>query len=375
MVNLHYPKRKSLLIFIVIIFVIIATVLIVFVFQSSESQPEQTSTQTKSLDASHYVLKNVIAENLRECSVDLVGLEEYPAIQNLSVLRSLCIQYTDSNPTLFGKDPFSAIAAGTYNAGTIAIYTNDGTNKTISQKRRTLLHELCHANQHYYMRFKAQESHWMLTPLDWNKTPAGQEFIDIIGYGRINNQWSISRTSPFARIYHIGPKKIFSDSQELAPIPMELAAEVCSIFLSTEVYKDKYTQAQMDNVLNNQELREWFNKYVSGIAMLPTQDIHTMYYSDGSVKEKRFYRANEIIERIEKYRQDGLLQEKIYYAENNYPRITETYRLDGITLWFRNTYSTTEEWRLEQYESYNEDGTLELRTYYNPDGTIEREER
>ena len=370
-----------MLMFLVIIIAITTTAIIIFAFQSSQPQPDLTSTQakpqnspqtqTKPLDQDRYFLKNVIAENLRECSTDLAGLEQYPAIQNLSVPRSLCIQYTPQDPYLY--DPLAVVAAGRYSAGTVGIYTQDF-NLTIQTKRRSLLHELCHANQDYYIRFKASPSYWELTPYDWSKTPAGQEFINITGYNRVDDDWVLSSNSPYLGIYY-GTKRVLPNSQVVVQNPMELAAEVCAMFLLPEGYKDKYTQAQMDSVLSDQELHTWFNKYVSGVSMLPTQDIYTIYYSDGAVKEKRFYRADQTIERREVYRPDGTLQNREHYKiGSNKPIMRETYWLDN-TLLSRQTYrlSTGEKWTLEQSEHYK-DGKLELRIYYNPDGTIERKE-
>ena len=97
-------------------------------------------------------------------------------VNNLLV-PSLCIEYASSVINVHGaKDVW-----GTYDSTTARLQVStynpfNSAPRRLHDKQSALLHELCHANQHYYTLIK------METRSPWHTTPAGQAFIDAVGY-------------------------------------------------------------------------------------------------------------------------------------------------------------------------------------------------
>ena len=293
---------------------------------------EHNQETKKILEPSDYLLKNVMAKNERGCSTDLLGLEEYPAIQNLPVVPTLCITYTTSNS--------HRNTGGTYNMFNNALHLFTNKFGDDAKRKYGLLHELCHANQDYHNSYVSETKEKKMMIGDWSALQASQEFIEITGYERNSftegwmGRWTLPYGSPYNTLY--------------STHPIELAAEVCGIFLSQEVYLNsgRYTLRQINSVLNNQELREWFNKYVL--------NIDTTYYSNTQVETITYYRTDgtELIRKY--YRENGTLKFVLSYRENGTLEQIDYYRANAT---LKKEWHYTENETLKWIYHYNEAGT------------------
>ena len=82
------------------------------------------------------------------------------------------------------------------------------------------LHEICHAQQYWSIMqllnpHTLQETDWHGM---WVRTPAGKEFLDIVGYAFENYSWTLPQGSVYQNIYNPAD-------------PNELAAELCAMYL------------------------------------------------------------------------------------------------------------------------------------------------
>ena len=327
---------------------------------STTSFTSATSTQ-RSTTNNKFALSNILAQNKRGCSTDLLGLEGI--VGEMSVVDMLCIKYTTSiNSSFYGifvKQATGIHTLGFYVAGTIEVFTDKAENK--QSLRRTLIHELCHANQDYYRTQKT-------TKKEWYKTPAGQEFISITGYSIVNNAWFLSPNSPYRKMYNKNPQ--------------EFAAEVCTIFLHPTITNERYNQTQINAVLNNQQLKNWYNQYVVGTSTLAQARTTTstqqagnvltgtlsdgtlyklligengkwqkaeMYYQNGTKKFTVWFHTDGTREQAQWYRTDGTVKEVDYYRTDETLESVELYRRNGT---------------LQQLQIHRTDGTIKLRCYF-----------
>lgn len=208
------------------------------------AQP-QTSTYTNA-----YLLINSIQNTARkrsDCSDNLLGLENIVG-NKLLVPDDVCIKYLPSPPsaqstTLFGTYRFNNVR------GIVEVYTDKAT--TTQQKQHTLLHELCHANQHYHLQRNST--------YDWDFTPAGQQFISIARYSYSPNKlphYKLPTNSIFLGKY--------GENQ-----PIELAADVCAMFLAPALSTHRYSQTAINTITSNADALSWFNTYVLYNAQNP----------------------------------------------------------------------------------------------------------
>ena len=153
----------------------------------------------------------------------------------------VCVQYLPA-PTSVQNTTL----LGTYRAsnarGVVEVYIDKAT--TTQQKQHTLIHELCHANQHYYLQRSST--------YDWDNTPAGQQFIAITRYS-----YDATRLPQ----YKLPENSIFLGKYgEYQPI--ELAADVCAMLLAPTLSTHRYSQTAINTITSNTAILNWFNTYV-----------------------------------------------------------------------------------------------------------------
>ena len=203
---------------------------------------------------SSHALKNVLRVNSRNCSTNLLGVENI--VNNLIVSKGLCIEY---KPDVQSNSRF---VYGRYRRSTETVSISTSWNSrpfSLHHQRRVLVHELCHANQDYYHSSQGR----------WWSTVAGQALINTVGYewNNTTRQWDLPPNSPFKNIYGVNRN------------PKELAAEVCTMFLSptlvynghstTQFSSTEYPATQINAVLGNAGLRQWFTTYIADTSKLP----------------------------------------------------------------------------------------------------------
>ena len=143
------------------------------------------------------------------------------------------------------------------------------------------LHEMCHAQQYWYI-IQSLNPHTL--PRDdwydmWVRSPAGKEFLDIVGYSFERYSWILPEESVYQDIYN-------------PAYPEELAAELCAMYLVdlvgqedniyTYVYFDENTgfywrptptEFQVDAYLTP-EIRQWIEKW---IVLPDTNELSIVY--------------------------------------------------------------------------------------------------
>lgn len=115
----------------------------------------------------------------------------------------------------------------------------------------TEVHELCHAQQFWYLSFGLGEPVTQFH-YNWNSSPAGLELIEISGFENKDGKWHLP-TGPYSEIY---------SGQGPHHGPLELGAELCAMYLLERAgYKNYYSQEVHDAALTT-EIREWMKKYI-----------------------------------------------------------------------------------------------------------------
>ena len=200
-------------------------------------QPQQTYTNI-------YLVANVIqntAQKRDNCSTDLLGLEHIVG-DKLLIPDDVCIQYKLAPSSQKRGHNALGSYSGTETRGVIQVYTDQTSN--LQEKQHTLLHELCHANQHYHLQRN--------NTYNWNNTPAGREFITITRYAYNEDklpQYTLPENSIFLGKY--------GDDH-----PIELAADICAMLLSPALSTHRYSQASINTITSNTNILHWFNTYV-----------------------------------------------------------------------------------------------------------------
>ena len=134
--------------------------------------------------------------------------------------------------------------------------------KDYFSKQGTLMHELCHINQFWYINkfYNTYKTGWSAGKLDlhtaWEETQAGQAFIEMMGYTKEGKRYIIPEDSPY---------EFISRSDQ----PLELSAELCSTYYWVEVYADsdnEYISESISYVRRELEedpaLMNWFETYL-----------------------------------------------------------------------------------------------------------------
>lgn len=197
-----------------------------------------------------YLLINAIqstAQKRDDCSNDLLGLENFVG-DKILIPDDVCVQYILSPES--ARDT-RILGAYKFNEkrGVIEIYTDK--TKTQQQKQHALLHELCHANQHYHLQRHST--------YDWNNTPSGQQFIAIARY---------SYNAQQVPHYKLPENSIFLGKYgEYQPV--ELAADVCAMLLMPSLSTHRYSQSAINTITSNADILNWFNTYILYSATSP----------------------------------------------------------------------------------------------------------
>lgn len=100
----------------------------------------------------------------------------------------------------------------------------------------TEIHELCHTNQYFHFIEQLQPDRLIRVPLTtndfWAATTAGNTFIDLVGFTRDGDEWSLP-AGAYEGIYNV--------------TPVELAAELCSMYFIHKMgERSKYADRRYD---------------------------------------------------------------------------------------------------------------------------------
>ena len=236
-------------------------------------------------------------------------------------------------------------------------------------KRQVLIHELCHANQGYYQNYTTKKGHW-------RDTPAARDLIRIVGFeqsGEYGDEWELPSNSPYREIY--GGRGINAS-------PIELGAEICALFIHPQTFLDSYTytRQEIESVINNTQLQQWFNTYIKNTASLSVHShlqnnsritaqerkggwvVPWVPLSDGGRYGLAFVlpnpqnRYNSLFERVELYESDGTLTDETLYRTNGTRYQRKEYRSDGTLR--RISYYDTDGITRTRIEHYNTQGNL-----------------
>lgn len=213
-------------------------------------QPQQLQQPQQTSYVNEYLAVNAIqntAQKRDNCSSDLLGLENIVG-NTLLIPNDVCIRYVSApenaqSGTILGSYEFNKVR------GVIEIYVDK--IKTTQQKQHALLHELCHANQHYHLQRNPAYA--------WDQTPAGQQFIAITRYSHNEHrlpQYKLPSNSIFLGKY--------GEHQ-----PVELAADICAMLLSPTLSTHRYSQTSINTITSNADVLNWFNTYVLYSAQSP----------------------------------------------------------------------------------------------------------
>ena len=206
-------------------------------------EPQVQAPSTTPVYTNKYLLNNAIQNTARkrnDCSNDLLGLESVIG-DKLLIPDDVCIQYVLSPESMRDNRVLGAYKFNEHR-GIVEMYTDK--IETPQQKQHTLVHELCHANQHYHLQRHST--------YDWNNTPAGQQFIAITRYS-YNAQQVPHYKLPTNSIF-LGK---YGEHQ-----PVELAADVCAMLLIPPLSTHRYTQSAINTIISNADILNWFNAYV-----------------------------------------------------------------------------------------------------------------
>ena len=171
----------------------------------------------------------------------------------------LCIHYRDLGK--YGAVGFYG-SRSTIDTG-VLLAPDDNYQHRPTYREKVLIHELCHANQRYYQNYTTKKGYR-------RDTPAGRELIRIVRFKQSivgfkqsegdRNQWELPSHSPYRNIYSTRPQ--------------ELGAEICALFIYPQVFLDSYapiyvyTRHEIESVINNPQLQQWFNTYIKNTASL-----------------------------------------------------------------------------------------------------------
>ena len=211
--------------------------------------PATTTTSIRTNTNTSNMVQSVVASARYGCDTRLLGIDNAVRDRFL-VHQHLCIRLINSSNSSYA--PRKDTAYGYYllhPRNKIEVYLDKG--RTYEQIRYTLLHELCHAQQdYYYYRHHNSTGSARHTTRSWLSTSAGQSFVRIVGYTRNieYNTWILPFSSPYKRYYN--------------KAPYELAAEMCVITVSPEAARARYSQAQIQRVLNDREVQQWLSTYM-----------------------------------------------------------------------------------------------------------------
>ena len=300
-----------------------------------------------------------------ECSSDLLALDV--VVQNLILPDEYCIKYLHSHESNFalaieettgGVYFYGSLTAADNKKGIFHPHHNDNIievyldrlhyNKNEVQskrwKRHILLHELCHASQYYYKEKIIKKRYHR-----WYTTPAGREFIDIVEGSVKDGKFFVS-SYPYIGMYNKNP--------------LELAAEVCAIFLSPYATTTRYADHEIRGILYNKQLQEWFQKYmgripVSTLSIIRAQEQESKslpyveYHNNGNVKVSVLYDAY------------GIKSSAYYYTAEGKHSLTRDYDFAGkVSLeMYYDTKGVVE--YLSRRVVYRLDGTRSATTLYN----------
>ena len=84
---------------------------------------------------------------------------------------------------------------------------------------------------------------------------AAQELIRIVGAkqsGEFGDGLELPSNSPYREIY---------GGRGISASPIELGAEICALFIHPQAFLDSYTytRQEIESVINNPQLQQWFN--------------------------------------------------------------------------------------------------------------------
>ena len=300
------------------------------------------------------------------------------------MLQHLCIIYTSpEDPRVFG-------GGGFYASGNVIIsLPSRMTHQSV------LIHELCHAWQDYYRATKTKN-------YAWRDTPAGKEFINIVGFVKENDRWVLPADNPYRVFYNFGK----TDDP-----PVEVNADLCALFLFRDYgFTDgSYKNIAYSTALRDEQLKQWFNTYLVNVADIPTTpeaqnprivvgfrngvlsyrdyyrnnftlEAHKGYYRNGEVRIGVYYYDAPFlgtIQRFELYREDGTIRQINYFNTSKQKTRIEHYNTQGNLTDSQSISPPPEKARVERREidggytltRYRADDTIEYVHYYNADGT------
>ena len=106
--------------------------------------------------------------------------------------------------------------------------------------------------------------------------------------------------------------------------------------------------------------------FIGVFALFEQGNTQEVYYEDGTLEQKHYYRGDESLEKTEFYSRQGVLAQTAYYRETqeSLDRVDVFY--SNGNLQFKNYYRADNS--SKRLEEYREDGTLSSITYIDENG-------
>ena len=212
-----------------------------------------------------FIVDNAVVNNSRTgyveegCASNEQLTQEYSEaisiLDKISVPDDLCI--------VISKNNIDAYVTGYYYPHFNVIELNELFFSTQPTSQGILVHELVHAWQDWYLDDQDVRS---VLELDWENTPAGTEFVDIVGFTQVGDVWQLPVSSEYKYLYGGGSHLDNTSNALLGTHPIELSAEIITLFLiediDSSIINRGYSQLTVNSVTTNKTLRAWFEKWV-----------------------------------------------------------------------------------------------------------------
>ena len=209
---------------------------------------EEPKTTSSLSNTSSQLVRNVVSKaDGTECANHLLGTDQYVGDAML-IPPDLCIQFVERTDVIY---------RGRYYADTnrIVMVLHPKLRAEKAQYQYTLLHEICHAQQDYYL------NNINVDLFAWEQKQAGKQFEGAAGYQVQDGSLTYPRTGQYYGMY--GTRNIR---------PLELSAEMCTHFLSPDIANqaDRYSQETRDRIFNNAVLQGWVYQYMLNTNLAPS---------------------------------------------------------------------------------------------------------
>ena len=208
---------------------------------------EELRTTPSSSNTNFNLVRNVVSkQNGTECANHLLNTDQYVG-DAMFIPEDLCIQFVERTDVLYRGRYYA-------DADRIVMVLHPNLRADKAQYQYTLLHELCHAQQDYYLNSAD------LDLFSWEKKQAGEQFEGVAGYQYQDGSLAYPQTGQYYGMY--GTRIIR---------PLELSAEMCTHFLSPDIANqaDRYSQEIRNRIYNDSGMQSWVRQYMLNTNLTP----------------------------------------------------------------------------------------------------------